>query len=177
MVPVAQPAAEMAARYSSGEESAPEISPEPAEQEQVAPSMEAMMQLLLQKVDGVQNAVDRVSVRTTALESAVADVSQSGSEVDLTGRGSASAATMVAASPDRRERILIRTQDRGHLTTGAVVATRRQRSVRRLRCRGRSDSGGANSSGDGQRRRDGSSSRGGGSANGLGARSHGRDDT
>eukprot|EP01046_Picozoa_sp_COSAG06_P023641 COSAG06_NODE_1887_length_8141_cov_11.312609_11_plen_196_part_00 len=73
----------------------------------------------------------------------------------------------------RRRRVVTR----GHLTTGAVVATRRQRSVRRLRCRGRSDSGGANSSGDGQRRRDGSSSRGGGSANGLGARSHGRDDT
>ena len=64
------------------------------------------MRLLIQKVDVMANAVDLIGDRTTALEGAVADVSQSGIEVDSsTGRGLASAATMVAASADRRERV------------------------------------------------------------------------
>ena len=64
------------------------------------------MRLLIQKVDVMANAVDLIGDRTTALEGAVADVSQSGIEVDSsTERGLTSAATMVAASADRRERV------------------------------------------------------------------------
>ena len=81
------------------------MSPEPAEQEQAAPSMTAMMMaLILQEVGGIKDAVRQVNDRTTALEGAMADVSLSGSGEFQTGRGSASAATMVATSPDRRER-------------------------------------------------------------------------
>jgi hypothetical protein len=52
---VAQPAAQMAAVSSSGEEPEPEMSPEPAEQEQAAPSMTAMMALILQEVGGIRS--------------------------------------------------------------------------------------------------------------------------
>jgi hypothetical protein len=37
--------------------------------------MEARMMRLMEKVDGIANAVDRMDDRTTALESAVSDVS------------------------------------------------------------------------------------------------------
>jgi hypothetical protein len=100
---VAQPAAEMTAVTSSGEEPEPEVSPTPAEQEQAAPSMETMMALILQEVGGIKDAVEQVNARTTALEGAMADVSLSGSGELPTGRGSASAATMVATSAGRRE--------------------------------------------------------------------------
>eukprot|EP01046_Picozoa_sp_COSAG06_P036684 COSAG06_NODE_4070_length_4606_cov_39.200799_4_plen_208_part_00 len=103
---VAQPAAGMAAVSSSGEEPALEVSPAPAEeiQEQAAPSMMAMMALLVEKVGGLQKSVDQVSARTMTLEGAMADVSLSSSEELPTGRGSVSAVTMVTASADRRKR-------------------------------------------------------------------------
>ena len=68
----------MAAGSSSGEESAAGTGPAPAQeeiQEQAAPSMMAMMALLVEKVGGIQEAVDQVNARTTALEGALADVS------------------------------------------------------------------------------------------------------
>ena len=59
----------MAAGSSSGEESAAGTGPAPAEeiQEQAAPSMMAMMALLVEKVGGIQEAVDQVSARTMGL--------------------------------------------------------------------------------------------------------------
>ena len=77
----------MAAGSSSGEESAAGTSPEPAQQEQAASPMEAMMAMILQKVGGIQEAVDQVSARTLALEGAMADASLSSSEELPTGRG------------------------------------------------------------------------------------------
>ena len=50
----------MAASSSSEEESAAGTSPEPAQQEQAASPMEAMMAMILQKVGGIQEAVDHV---------------------------------------------------------------------------------------------------------------------
>ena len=98
---VAQPAASMAAVSGSGEESAPEEGPAPAEeiQEQAASPMEAMMARILQEVGGVREDVRQISVRTEALEGALADVSLSSGEELQTGRGSVSAVTMVARSP------------------------------------------------------------------------------
>ena len=64
----------MAAGSSSGEESAAGTSPAPAQeeiQEQAAPSMMEMMALLVEKVGGIQEAVDQVSARTLALEGAM----------------------------------------------------------------------------------------------------------
>eukprot|EP01046_Picozoa_sp_COSAG06_P070739 COSAG06_NODE_19916_length_817_cov_10.775766_2_plen_142_part_00 len=101
---VAQPAAEMAAVSSSGEEPAPEVSPEPAQQEQAASPMEAMMAMILQKVGGIQEAVDQVSARTLALEGAMADVSLSDSGGPPNGSGSMSATPMGATSVERLER-------------------------------------------------------------------------
>ena len=66
---VAQPAAAMAAGSSSGEEAAAGTGPAPQEiQEQAAPSMMEMLALLVEKVGGIQDAVDQVSARTGALE-------------------------------------------------------------------------------------------------------------
>ena len=81
----------MAAGSSSGEESAAGTSPEPAQQEQAAPPMEAMLAMILQKVGGIQDAVDQVSARTLALEGAMADVSLSGSGGPPNGSGSRNA--------------------------------------------------------------------------------------
>jgi len=102
---VAQPAAAMAAGSSSGEEAAAGTGPAPQEiQEQAAPSMMAMLALLVEKVSGIQDAVDQVSARTMALEGALADVSLSDSGGPPTGSGSVSAAPMGAASAERLER-------------------------------------------------------------------------
>ena len=61
----------MAAGSSSGEEAAAGTGPAPQEiQEQAAPSMMAMMALLVEKVGGIQESVDQVSARTLALEGA-----------------------------------------------------------------------------------------------------------
>ena len=90
---VAQPAAAMAAGSSSGEEAAAGTGPAPQEiQEQAAPSMMAMLALLVEKVGGLQETVDQVSARTMALEGALADVSLSDSGGPPTGSGSVSAA-------------------------------------------------------------------------------------
>ena len=78
----------MAAGSSSGEESAAGTSPEPAQQEQAASPMEAMMAMILQKVGGIQEAVDQVSARTLALEGAMADASLSDSGGPPNGSGS-----------------------------------------------------------------------------------------
>ena len=68
----------MAAGSSSGEEAAAGSGPAPQEiQEQAAPSMMEMLALLVEKVGGIQDAVDQVSARTGALEGALADVSLS----------------------------------------------------------------------------------------------------
>ena len=90
----------MAAVSGSGEESAAGRGPAPAEeiQEQAAPSMMAMMALLVEKVGGIQDAVDQVSARTMALEGALADASMSSGEELQTGRGPESAVTMVTPS-------------------------------------------------------------------------------
>ena len=104
---VAQPATSMAAGSSSGEESAAGTSPAPAQeesQEQAAPSMMEMMALLVEKVGGIQEAVDQVSARTLALEGAMADVSLSDSGGPPNGSGSMSATPMGAASVERLER-------------------------------------------------------------------------
>jgi hypothetical protein len=63
----------------------------------------AMMALLVEKVGGIQDAVDQVSARTMVLEGAMADASMSSGEELPTGRGSESAVTMVTASSGRRE--------------------------------------------------------------------------
>ena len=84
----------MAAGSSSGEESAAGTSPAPAQeerQEQAAPSLMEMMALLVEKVGGIQEAVDQVSARTLALEGAMADVSLSDSGGPPNGSGSMSA--------------------------------------------------------------------------------------
>ena len=61
-----------------GEEAAAGTGPAPQEiQEQAAPSMMEMLALLVDKVSGIQDAVDQVSARTGALEGALADVSLS----------------------------------------------------------------------------------------------------
>ena len=94
----------MAAGSSSGEESAAGTSPAPAQeeiQEQATPSMMAMMALLVEKVGGIQEAVDQVNARTTALEGALADVSLSDSGGPPNGSGSMSATPMGAASAER----------------------------------------------------------------------------
>ena len=94
---VAQPAAEMAAGSSSGEEAATGTGPVPQEtQEQAAPSMMEMLALLVDKVSGIQYAVDQVSARTGALEGALADVSLSGSGEPQTGSGSMSVTRSVS---------------------------------------------------------------------------------
>ena len=94
----------MAAGSSSGEESAAGTSPEPAQQEQAASPMEAMLAMILQKVGGIQEAVDQVSARTLALEGAMADASLSDSGGPPNGSGSMSATPMGAASVERLER-------------------------------------------------------------------------
>ena len=66
--------------------------------------MEAMLAMILQKVGGIQDAVDQVSARTLALEGAMADVSLSGSGGPPNGSGSMSATPMGAASAERLER-------------------------------------------------------------------------
>ena len=102
---VAQPAAAMAAGSSSGEEAATGTGPVPqGTQEQAAPSMMEMLTLLVEKVGGIQDAVDQVSARTMALEGAIADASMSSGEELQTGRGPESAVTMVTPSSSRRER-------------------------------------------------------------------------
>jgi hypothetical protein len=101
---VAQPAASVAAVSGSGEESALGEAPAEEIQEQDAPSMMAMMALLVEKVGGIQDAVDQVSARTMVLEGAMADASMSSGEELPTGRGSESAVTMVTASSGRWER-------------------------------------------------------------------------
>jgi hypothetical protein len=63
-----------------------------------------MMARILQEVGGVREDVRQISVRTEALEGALADVSLSSGEELQTGRGSESAVTMVTASSGRRER-------------------------------------------------------------------------
>ena len=62
------------------------------------------MAMILQKVGGIQDAVDQVSARTLALEGAMADVSLSGSGGPPNGSGSMSATPMGAASAERLER-------------------------------------------------------------------------
>ena len=94
----------MAAGSSSGEESASGTSPEPEQQEQAASSLETMMSRLLQEFGGVREDVRRISVRTEALEGALADVSLSGSGGPPNGSGSMSATPMGAASAERLER-------------------------------------------------------------------------
>ena len=101
---VAQPAALKAAGGSSGEEPASGTSPEPEQQEQAASSLETMMSHLLQEFGGVREDVRRISVRTEALEGALADVSLSGSGGPPNGSGSMSATPMGAASAERLER-------------------------------------------------------------------------
>jgi hypothetical protein len=69
--------------------------------EQAASPMEAMLQLMMQKFEGVANAVERMDDRIVAIESRDPDVSQPGSgDESSTGRGSTSAETMVATSVD-----------------------------------------------------------------------------
>ena len=107
----------MAAGSSSGEEAAAGSGPAPQEiQEQAAPSMMEMMTLLVEKVSGIQDAVDQVSARTGALEGALADVSLSDSGEPPTGSGSVSAAPMGAASAGRLERA----PDQGPSRDGAL---------------------------------------------------------
>ena len=101
---VAQPAALKAADSSSGEEPASGTSPEPEQQEQAASSLETMMSRLLQEFGGVREDMRRISVRTEALEGALADVSLSGSGGPPNGSGSMSATPMGAASAERLER-------------------------------------------------------------------------
>ena len=72
----------MAAVSGSGEESALGEAPAEEIQEQDAPSMMAMMALLVEKVGGIQDAVDQVSARTMVLEGAMADASMSGGTSD-----------------------------------------------------------------------------------------------
>ena len=109
----------MAAGSSSGEEAAAGTGPAPQEiQEQAAPSMMEMMALLVEKVSGIQDAVDQVSARTGALEGALADASMTSSEELQTGSGSVSAAPMGAASAERLERA----PDQGPSRDGALHA-------------------------------------------------------
>jgi hypothetical protein len=66
--------------------------------------LETMMSQLLQEFGGVREDVRRISVRTEALEGALADVSLSGSGGPPNGSGSMSATPMGVASAERLER-------------------------------------------------------------------------